>query len=181
MQRHPCNNLPGATELCNYLDDDCDGIADDNLTYLHSYQDADNDNFGNQFIDSLSCELPAGYVSDSTDCDDTNPNIYPGAVEILNGLDDDCDQTADEGLPINELQVEQISLYPNPAFNTIQINSNFSEVGIFTVYTSTGQKVMSGIWDRGAQVISILKLAQGMYLIQLDAEDVNYKCTFIKL
>ncbi|MBK9454072.1 MAG: hypothetical protein IPO24_00115 [Bacteroidetes bacterium] len=40
---------------------------------------------------------------------------------------------------------------------------------------------MSGIWDSGAQVITILKLAQGMYLIQLDAEDVNYKCTFIKL
>ncbi|MBK9454071.1 MAG: putative metal-binding motif-containing protein [Bacteroidetes bacterium] len=126
---------PGATELRNYLEDDCYGLADDNLTYLHTYQDADDNNFRYQFIDSLSCELPTGYVSDSTDCDDTNSDIYPGAIEILNGLDDDCDQIADEGLSINELQVEQISLYPNPAFNTIQIISNFSEVGIFTVYT----------------------------------------------
>lgn len=186
LDKTDCNDTlstiyPGAIEFCNYLDDDCDGLIDESFAYLHSYQDADNDNFGNPFIDSLSCELPTGYVADSTDCDDTNPDIYPGAVEVLNGLDDDCDQTADEGLPINELQVEQFSLYPNPAFNTIQINSNFSEVGIFTVYTSTGQKVISGIWDSGTLAISILKLVSGIYLLNLHSDDINYNGTFIKL
>ncbi|HRG65186.1 MAG TPA: putative metal-binding motif-containing protein, partial [Saprospiraceae bacterium] len=94
---------PGAIELCNYLDDDCDGLTDDNLTYILSYQDNDGDEFGNPLIDSLSCELPIGYVIDNTDCNDTNAAIYPGAEELLNGIDDDCDQIADEGLSIIDL------------------------------------------------------------------------------
>ncbi|MBK7440837.1 MAG: putative metal-binding motif-containing protein [Bacteroidetes bacterium] len=39
-----------------------------------------------------------GYTTDSTDCDDTNDDIYPGAPEILNSLDDNCNLLIDEGL-----------------------------------------------------------------------------------
>ncbi|MBK9507711.1 MAG: T9SS type A sorting domain-containing protein [Bacteroidetes bacterium] len=172
---------PGATELCNYLDDDCDGLTDENLTYILSYQDNDGDDFGNPLIDSLACELPIGYVVDNTDCDDTNADIYPGAEELLNGIDDDCDQTTDEGLSINDPATNTFSLHPNPTFSTIQINAIFNEVGTYIIYASTGQLITSGVWNSGEQIISVITLAPGVYSIQLQASDTISSGFFVKL
>lgn len=57
------------------------------------YADADGDGFGTAAETTLACELPAsGYSADTTDCDDTNASIHPGATEICsNGVDEDCD------------------------------------------------------------------------------------------
>ena len=55
------------------------------------YQDADNDGYGNQFVSVQSPTQPSGYVADDTDCDDTRPDVNPGAVEQCgNGVDEDC-------------------------------------------------------------------------------------------
>ncbi|MEN9333728.1 MAG: hypothetical protein RLY35_908, partial [Bacteroidota bacterium] len=90
---------PGAPELCDGIDQDCDGVADNGLPTLTFYADADGDGFGNIAIDSVTCQLTvAGFVADNTDCDDTDNTIYPGAVEICDGLDQDCDGVADNGL-----------------------------------------------------------------------------------
>jgi hypothetical protein len=62
------------------------------------YADADNDSFGDASNSTVACSAPAGYVADNTDCDDTNPATYPGASEVCDGLDNNCDGTADEGL-----------------------------------------------------------------------------------
>lgn len=88
---------PGATELCNGVDDDCDGTWDDGLTANTYYQDADSDNYGSTTTSTTACDVPTGYVSDNTDCDDTASSVYPGATEICNGVDDDCDASVDEG------------------------------------------------------------------------------------
>jgi hypothetical protein len=67
---------PGAVEVLNGIDDDCDGVVDNGFPV-----DADAD----------------GYTV-PLDCDDTNATIYPGAVEVLgDGLDNDCDGVVDEG------------------------------------------------------------------------------------
>ncbi len=88
---------PGATELCNGLDDDCDGLVDENLGSLW-FADADGDGYGNAAISLTACAAPAGYVSDNTDCNDSNASVHPGATELCNGLDDDCDGQIDENL-----------------------------------------------------------------------------------
>ncbi len=114
--------FPGATELCNHVDDDCDGVEDNGLVYNWWYLDNDGDNFGNAAIDSFACLDPSAYISDSTDCDDTNEFIYPGAPEILNGLDDNCDHFTDEGLNISDLSQQLFNIYPNPASTVLNID-----------------------------------------------------------
>jgi|GEM_PF-3590870 len=60
------------------------------------YRDADGDGYGDAGESQSSISQPEGYVSDNTDCDDTNSSINPGAIEVCNnGLDDDCDGNID--------------------------------------------------------------------------------------
>ncbi|MEK7255038.1 MAG: putative metal-binding motif-containing protein, partial [Bacteroidota bacterium] len=80
---------PGAAEICNGLDDDCDTQIDEGVL-LTFYQDADGDTYGNPAIPTQACNAPSGYVSNDGDCDDANAAIHPGAPEICNNLDDDC-------------------------------------------------------------------------------------------
>jgi len=66
---------PGATEVFNGVDDDCDGTIDEGFT------DADGD----------------GFAAEIDDCDDGNAAVNPAAVEIFDGIDNDCDTIIDEG------------------------------------------------------------------------------------
>ena len=170
---------PGALEICNYMDDDCDGLADDNISYIHAYQDADNDTYGNSEIDSLACELPFGYVEDSTDCNDLNPNIYPGAPEILNGLDDDCDGQSDEGLSNINNQVIQLSIHPIPATDHIIIDYPTITPTTLNIYSSSGAIIYQNPHWTG-QAIDISNFPPAMYYLQLlQPEQVGYGC-FVK-
>jgi hypothetical protein len=91
---------PEALEICNGIDDDCDGIVDpatstDARTW---YVDADGDGFGDPAAAYEACEPAPGDVRDDTDCDDTDADTHPGAREYPDGEDDDCDGRPDNGL-----------------------------------------------------------------------------------
>jgi len=88
---------PGNTEICNYIDDDCDAVTDEGLL-LNFYRDNDGDGFGESLQDTAVCTAPSGYVSVSGDCDDQDALIYPDAQENCgNGKDDNCNGQIDEG------------------------------------------------------------------------------------
>lgn len=90
---------PGVAEICNGLDDDCAGGADDGLTFKNYYVDADADTYGSSIAAPVNaCAAIPGYVLDNTDCNDGNAAVFPGASEVCNGIDDDCAGGADNGL-----------------------------------------------------------------------------------
>ncbi len=89
---------PGAAEACNATDDNCNGLTDDGITFTDFYLDTDGDSYGDPAVSISSCQVVvSGYVTDNTDCDDGNILINPGAIEICNGIDDNCDGVTDAG------------------------------------------------------------------------------------
>jgi len=67
-----------------------------NVTY---YQDNDNDTYGNPSVSQTTCTgAPAGYVANNTDCNDNNSAVHPGATEVCNTIDDNCNGQIDEGV-----------------------------------------------------------------------------------
>ena len=88
---------PGATEVCDEVDNDCDGSIDEGVTTTY-YADSDGDSYGDASSTTDDCSEPSGYVSDDSDCDDTDSSVYPGATEVCDYVDNDCDGSIDEGV-----------------------------------------------------------------------------------
>ena len=91
---------------CGLVDcNDSDPIVWQDLT---GYVDSDADSYGagSPITICSGADLPSGYVSNSLDCNDTNPDVHPGATEVCNGIDDNCDSVIDEGCNCTEGQTE---------------------------------------------------------------------------
>lgn len=93
---------PGATEICgNGIDDNCNGSTDEGCITYTFYADSDGDTYGNPSasVTQGNPTAPEGYVTNNLDCNDSNPAVNPSAMEICNGIDDDCDGTIDNNTP----------------------------------------------------------------------------------
>ena len=92
------NANPGGTETCDFTDNDCNGVVDDDYATDADtwYADADGDDYGDSSDSSTACTQPSGYVDDSSDCDDTDADVNPAQEEICNdGIDNDCSSASD--------------------------------------------------------------------------------------
>jgi predicted outer membrane repeat protein len=89
---------PDAAEICDGVDNDCDGRLDDGLTEGY-FTDADGDGFGAYGDVLYTCTDPgSGYSQTAGDCDDTDAEVYPGAEELCDGIDNDCGGVVDDSL-----------------------------------------------------------------------------------
>jgi hypothetical protein len=91
---------PGADEVCDGLDNDCDGqIDEDDVCGPRAtwYLDADADGYGDPTHAVQASDQPSGYVANDYDCDDDCAQCHPGAPEICDGKDNNCDGRIDEG------------------------------------------------------------------------------------
>jgi hypothetical protein len=90
---------PKATEVCNGVDDNCDGQVDGtNLPSCKNYYlDADGDGYGQASVALCLCAASGLYTtSQAGDCDDKAPMVNPGAPEQCNGKDDNCNGKIDD-------------------------------------------------------------------------------------
>ncbi|MFT4975979.1 MAG: hypothetical protein ACI8S6_001874, partial [Myxococcota bacterium] len=95
-------SYPNADEVCDLTDNDCDGTTDedDALDTETWHLDSDGDGYGDLDSTTAACPDatglgPTGYVADSTDCDDSEELVNPGAVEFCDDIDNDCDDIID--------------------------------------------------------------------------------------
>jgi hypothetical protein len=95
------STFPGADELCNTWDDDCDGEVDENAVPVELWPDADGDGYYDARTEKtgqpkVGCAGLKGFAAEPGDCKPTNPAVNPGVEEVCNNVDDDCDGDVDE-------------------------------------------------------------------------------------
>ena len=98
-QRVDCDDtnsevFPGTEEVCNGIDDNCNGQIDEHLLSTW-FADGDGDGYGDPDSEESFCERPPGYVGQSGDCNDDDPDIHPDAEDICDLVDNDCDGVPD--------------------------------------------------------------------------------------
>lgn len=106
---------PGAQEYLNGRDDDCDGAIDEGDWNTY-YRDVDGDGYGDPAVIRVAQSPPAGFVALGGDCDDLNRHIHPKAPEFCDGMDEDCNGLADDGLKIRFYRDEDSDGYGSPKY-----------------------------------------------------------------
>ncbi len=140
------------------------------------YIDEDGDGYGDIDVSIIVIGgAPTGYVDNSTDCDDQNAAVYPGATEITNGIDDDCDELVDENVAIDEIwSLTSIHIYPVPSEGLVTLDLGAIATGEtlqLEIYNSYGQLIHSDeIILSGTQITKTINLemyASGVYQMHL--------------
>jgi len=89
---------PDADEVCDGIDNDCDdGVDEDDASDATSwYADQDGDGYAGQAEITFACNAPDDFYATADDCDDAEGSVHPGATEVCDGVDQDCDDEVDE-------------------------------------------------------------------------------------
>jgi iduronate 2-sulfatase len=116
------------------------------------YADNDGDGYGNPLTSIQACSVPAGFVADNRDCSDNNAAVHPNAVEICNGIDDNCNGETDEGGVCNGAPI-------------ITASGPTSNLCPGTSVTLTCSPSSSYLWSTGATTQSIAVTVAGSYKV----------------
>ena len=163
---------PAATEICDGIDNNCNGQEDEGLTFLNYYFDGDNDGYGIG-NPTVSCTPITGYATLTGDCDDSNNAINPGAADTEgNNIDENCDGV--DGVLLVETLSFESSIAPNPTNATIQITLN-KTTALHVQITDLNGKLLSSLAIEQKEVtLDLSTLENGVYLITLqNAQNKN--------
>lgn len=104
---------PGANEVCDTVDNNCDGKIDDadpavdTSTQTTLYRDVDGDGFGRVETTKRACKATAGWVANHDDCDDDEAAVNPSAAEVCDHIDNNCNGMVDMADPAIDLTSAQ--------------------------------------------------------------------------
>jgi hypothetical protein len=186
---------PGATEVCNGIDDNCSGVAEEGLTFTNYYADLDGDGYGAGTAVN-ACSQPVGYVTTNTDCNNNNAAVNPGATELCTtSVDDNCNGLINEGCstagenPSNATSMST-SIWPNcNAINGDLANATASGSAQTTCLTgedkwhqfvATSEGISIVVSSTQADILIELQTAAGVLVTQenavagLGGETLNY-------
>ncbi len=105
LDNRDCNDSaesisPDADEVCDAVDNDCNGQVDDGFFFETWYIDADQDGYGDaEDAGTYTCDPPTDGVVTNDDCDDADAAIHPAAAEVCDFIDNDCDLLIDDDDP----------------------------------------------------------------------------------
>ena len=89
-----------AIEVCDGIDNNCDGQVDEGVLTVF-FADLDGDGFGDEGNIAEACDAPDGFVPNGSDCNDEDASIFPGAEELCDAIDNDCNDAIDDGLGVD--------------------------------------------------------------------------------
>lgn len=174
---------PDAAEVCDGVDNNCDGNTDEGFLQATYYADADNDGFGDDQSSVTDCVAPNGYVADNTDCDDTDSAINPDATDTEgNSIDENCDGV-DGNLGLLDAKFNALTAYPNPgtesvtiAFNGSMENTTLRFIGVDGKAVNTGSvsNTTNGL------VVSTQNLIPGVYFIEVTQNGTQQVVRWVK-
>ncbi|HOY07253.1 MAG TPA: MopE-related protein [Saprospiraceae bacterium] len=177
---------PNALEICDGVDNNCNGLADDALEIFTYYTDNDADGYGDgtSALDTCLIDAPAGYALNALDCNDNAVSAYPGAPEIMDGIDNDCNGLIDDIVGIfspNGVNTRLIA-YPNPAFNALTLVLDYQGDKTFMISSLDGKTWINTLvtFVNGTARMDISGLAPGVYILHC-ACDANERITPLKI
>ncbi len=149
----------GAPELCDEIDNNCDGTVDEDATDETTYYpDADGDGFGDETARTDACVAPAGYVDVGLDCNDVDAAYHPGAAET--DCDDPNDYNCDGSTGYADADADGYPACQDCADNVAEVNPAALE------YCNEIDDNCDGTTDEGTAVDAIVYFA--------DADDDGY-------